>query len=254
MATAEPIPHAVTVPRELSGPGLVQVPELRLYSHSRLIYWWPAWVVGDLIALLTRMQGQLETLGGVQMYVHPSKNLGVMFTVVTLMVILFTNVNLRGMVSVTVILFLMFTTLLFAYLGWWDGVLSWAPYLSMHMNMGFYVIFSSAVFLLWFGAVFVFDRLKFWRVRPGQMTLEYVIGGAEKSWDTRGMMFEMLPQDVFRNWLLGLGTCDVHVMTTGARPEDMVIPNIVFAARKVRMVQNLIAVKPDHLAGQVVQV
>jgi hypothetical protein len=47
MATAEPIPSAVTVPRDLPGaPGLVQVPELRLYSHSRLIYWWPVWVVG----------------------------------------------------------------------------------------------------------------------------------------------------------------------------------------------------------------
>jgi hypothetical protein len=167
--------------------------------------------------------------------------------------VIFTNVNLRGVISVIAILGVMFLTVLFAYLGWWDVILSWIPYLSIHMNMGFYVFFSLGLFIVWLLAFFVFDRLNFYRVRPGQMTLEYIIGGSERSWDTRGMVAELLPQDLFRNWILGLGTGDLHLMVTGARTEELVIPNVLFARRKVRAIQKLIAVKPDQVAEHVVK-
>src|SRR4051812_48560929 len=32
----------------------VEVPELRIYSHSPLYYWWPVWVTGFILALITR--------------------------------------------------------------------------------------------------------------------------------------------------------------------------------------------------------
>jgi len=55
------------------------------------------------------------------MYMHPSKNPGVLYTVVFMLVILFTNISLRGVISVVAILTVMFFTVLFAYLGWWQG-------------------------------------------------------------------------------------------------------------------------------------
>src|SRR5262245_15694647 len=39
-----------------------QVPELRLYSHSTLFYWWPVWLLGYLFALLTYLQGEQVTI------------------------------------------------------------------------------------------------------------------------------------------------------------------------------------------------
>jgi hypothetical protein len=253
MSTVQPIPQRVTSPSDLPGPELSELPELRIYSHSRLFYWWPVWVVGFLIALLTYAEGHLVELHGVKMWMSASKNPGVLFTVLVMMVVLFTNVSMRGVISVVTILAVMFLTVLFAYLGWWDEILRWIPYLSIHMNMGFYVFFSLALFIMWVLAFFVFDRLSFYRVRPGQMTLEYIIGGSERSWDTRGMVAELLPQDLFRNWILGLGTGDLHLMVTGARSEELIIPNVLFARRKVRAIQKLIAVKPEHLAEQVVK-
>ena len=237
----------ITHPSDIPGPELSDMPELRIYSHSRLFYWWPVWVVGFLIALLTYTEGSLVEINGVKMWMSSSKNPGVLFTVLIMLTILFTNVSMRGVISVVAILFVMFITVLFAYLRWWDEILSWIPYLSIHMNMGFYVFFSLAVFIMWFMAFFVFDRLKFWRVRPGQMTQEYVIGGADKSWDTRGMVAELLPQDLFRNWIFGLGSGDMHLIVTGARSEELIVPNVLFARRKVRAIQKLIAVKPDQL-------
>src|SRR6516165_11905661 len=31
--------------------------EVRLYSHSPIFYWWPVWLVGYLMALLTYLDG-----------------------------------------------------------------------------------------------------------------------------------------------------------------------------------------------------
>src|SRR5262245_23612826 len=31
--------------------------EVRLYSHSAILYWWPVWAVGFLMALLTYLEG-----------------------------------------------------------------------------------------------------------------------------------------------------------------------------------------------------
>src|SRR5262249_20415830 len=146
-----------------------------VFSHSPLIYWWPVWVLGYVFAILTWAQGVkvplevLPTESGNPMLIHSSRNLGVIYTVVFMLVLLFSNVTLRGVISIAVILAMMFVTVLFAYMGWWDHILEWIPYLSIHMNLGFYVFFSTFLCIIWLLAFFVFDRVKFWRIRPGQM-------------------------------------------------------------------------------------
>ncbi len=252
MATAHPqVPQHITHPDQVPGIAPNQLPDLIVYSHSPLLYWWPVWVLGYVFALLTWTQGvpvrELDTASGRPMLIHPSKDLGVIYTVVFMLVILFSNITLRGVISVAVILAVMFVTVLFAYLGWWDYILEWAPYLSIHMNLGFYVFFSTFLCIIWLLAFFVFDRMKFWRIRPGQMTVEYVVGGAEKSYDTRGMIAEQLPQDLFRNMILGLGAGDIRIITSGVRSEEMILPNVMFVRRKIHAIQKLIEIKPDQL-------
>jgi hypothetical protein len=233
-------------------PQVGTVPELKIYSHSNLFYWWPVWVIGYIFALVTYIQGQGVTIGNREVLMHPSKNLGVIYTVVFTLVILLTNVSLRGLTSVLVVVTALFFTVLFAWLGWWDDILAVLPYLAIHMNMGFYIFFSSAIFLIWALAFFVFDRMKFWRIRPGQMTFERVIGGGERSYDTRGMVFEKHLEDLFKNHILGLGTGDLRIKTYGARSEEINIPNVIFVDRKVAQIQRLIAIKPDETAQNVV--
>jgi hypothetical protein len=113
------------------------------------------------------------------------------------------------------------------------------------MNMGFFILFSTLIFIVWAGSVFIYDRMSYWKIRPGQITHEYVIGGAEKSYDTRGMVFEKNRQDLFRHWLLGLGSADLVIHTTGARRETLVVPNVLFVDAKVNEIQHMIAVRPD---------
>src|SRR5581483_9735318 len=187
-------------------PAKEQLPEIIIYSHSSLFYWWPVWITGYLFALLTYLQGINVNINGQDYLVHPSKNLGVLYTAVFTLVIVLTNVSLRGMMSVIVIISAMFFTVLFAWLDWWNEILSMLGHLHIFMNAGFYVFFSSALFVVWALAFFMFDRMDYWRIRPGQMTHERVIGGGERSYDTRGMLFEKHLVDFFKHKILGLGS------------------------------------------------
>jgi hypothetical protein len=240
-------PAAVPAPAH-EQPHEEQLHELRIYSHSTFFYWWPVWLTGYIMALVTRIDGQHMELGhtGQFVWMHTSKNLGVLFTLMFFLVILITNISLRGMASVVAVLGAAFGALLLAYFGLWEDMLNWMGKVSIYMNMGFYVFFSTLVFIVWAFSVFVYDRLTYWRVTPGQLTHDTVIGGAQKSYDTRGMVFEKHRQDLFRHWVLGLGSGDIQISTTGARRETVSIPNVLFVDSKVGEIQKMIAMSPDQ--------
>jgi hypothetical protein len=239
--TTAPHPEMVT-PEE---PG-----EVYLISHSNFFYWWPVWVIGYLMALLTYLNGVSVAIppGGQEYLIHPSKNVGVIYTFVFFLVIMMTNITLRGLTSAIVILSALLIALALAYFGWWETVLGLLGSLNIYMNMGFYVFFSTLIFLVWFTSVFIYDRMSYWRVRPGQLMHETVFGGGEKSYDTRGMVLEKLRQDLFRHWILGLGSGDIHITTTGAKREEIYIPNVLFVDAKVARIQKLISIKPEELS------
>lgn len=253
MSTATVQPTVVEQPA--GTPGL-DTP-ITVYSHSPLFYWWPVWAAGYLLAGLTYFQGEYVAFGDSTVLIHPSKNLGVIYTVVFLLVILMTHATVRGLASLTVIVAALAVTFLFAYLGWWERIFSLVQSLAIFMNMGFYVFFSSAVFLAWALAFFVFDRTEYWTFHAGQMVHHTFLSSGEQTYDTRGMSIEKLRDDLFRHWLLGLGSGDMRVRTTGAVQVDFVIHNVLVIGRKVDRIQRLAAMKPDEkpevVAGPVPQ-
>jgi len=231
---------------------------LRIYSRSSFFYWWPIWACGYIMALITWMGGTKVNelappgveLGHVkQVMIHPNPYLGVIFTVVMFLVFMITNVAVRGVWSVVVLLAVGFLAVLFAWLGLWDPILAVLPELAIYANLGFYVFLSTLMFIVWLFTVLVSDRLNYWLITPGQMTYEHVVGGGEKTYDTRGMVFEQLQEDLFRHWLLGFGSGDIRISTTGARKEELYVPNVLFVNAKVKKIQQLIAMKPDQHAN-----
>src|SRR3989440_10628575 len=97
------------------------------------------------------------------------------------------------------------------------------------MNTGFYLVFSSGLLIVWLMMFFVFDRLTYWRTRPGQMTEEHLIGGGAESFDTNGLRFQKLGSDFFRV-VLGLGTGDLKAAVAGGGTHT--ITPLVFAGRQ----------------------
>jgi len=218
------------------------VQEINIYSHSSLLYWWPAWALGFVIAPLNAGQEKfLATAPGGQ----PSSVLGLTYLSILLLLIIFTNVRLRGVNSVVALLAVAFVAVLLAWFGWWDTIAKLIPYLSVHMNTGFYLVFSTALLTVWLLMFFVFDRLTYWRIRPGQMTEEHLIGGGAESFDTNGLRFQKLSSDFFRT-ALGLGVGDLKATAAGGR--EIEIPNVIFVDRKVHAIEELISVKPNHAA------
>jgi hypothetical protein len=218
--------------------------QINIYGHSNLLYWWPAWAFGFLFALLNAGQEQfLATAEGAR----PSSALGLTFVSILLLLIVFSNVRLRGINSVVVLLSVAFIAVLLAWFGWWDDIAKLIPYLSVHMNTGFYLVFSTGLLITWLMMFLVFDRLTYWRVRPGQMTEERLIGGGAESFDTNSLRFQKHRADFFRV-VLGLGAGDLRATTPGGSGAAIEIPNVLFVDRKVHAIERLISVKPEHTA------
>jgi len=231
-------------PSDLPDP--TALPELRIYSRSAIFFWWPVWATGYILAAITYVFGEpLTVSNGTKILVHPNTGLGITFIVILALIMMFTNERARGIYSVVGLLSIAFLTVLFAWLGWWDNILRLIPQLSVYMNFGFYLTFSTLLLVIWLARFFFFDRLTFWSLRPGQLTEEHLIGSAEQSYDTRGMLFEQRANDFFRH-IVGLGAADLLLITTGAKKEEIDIPNVLFANRKIRLMQRLIAIKPEE--------
>src|SRR3954470_9302051 len=124
--------------------------EVTIYPHSMLLYWWPVWVTGYILALLTWLEhnvvqfynanGQVIRLPNgevLQVLMHPNKNLGVIYTVVFILVVVLTNATVRGIASALVIAVVLALTFLFAYLDLWEDILWAISFLAMYMNLGF---------------------------------------------------------------------------------------------------------------------
>lgn len=233
-------------PSDLPDPS--DLPHLNVYSHSTLMYWWPVWLTGYVMALFTYLNGKTIQLDKVRNeWFDPTSTLGVIYVAVLLFVIIFTNIKLRGILSIGFILGILLVGVTFALFGWWDTILEIIPQMSIHMNMGFYLFFSTALLIIWLLQFFVFDRMTYWRIQPGQLTEEHLISGGEETYDARGMLFEQHGDDFFRHRILGLGAGDLALTTSGAKQATIQIPNVLFAERKVRDIQKLVAVQPDKL-------
>jgi hypothetical protein len=234
------------VPQELDKPRVQQ--QLRIYSHSSLFYWWPVWMIGYIMALLTYWSGkeqQIEAIGQAREWIHPSSNLGVAFFLVLFLVILITNFSMRGLASGLIIMGGVLLAVVLAYIGWWDEVFTWFGNLTIHLTLGAYFWFSTLLVLAWAATVFGLDRLSYWEFTPGQLTHKLVFGAGSQSYNTQGMGLEKHRDDPFRHWLLGIGSGDLKIRTSGATHEQIDILNVLFIGSKVAAMQRLIAEVPE---------
>ena len=96
---------------------------------------------------------------------------------------------------------------------------------------------------LWALAVFVFDRQVYMVFIPSQFRVCQQIGGGEQVFPTEGMTLERHRSDLFRHWILGMGSGDLTVHTSGAQSAHIDLPNVLFIGRKVEQIENMIKKK-----------
>jgi hypothetical protein len=254
--------------------------ELRVISHSNLFYWWPVWAVGYLMAVVTLVtdgrfavvpdgtkagvvqdasqarltNGTKLDLKGKEVLIAPdgkhmddprlqvtySKNPGVLWSIVLLLVITITNVPLRGLWSVIVIITIVLLSVIFALLDVWDKILETFSFLDIRINLGGYIFVSTVLLIVWLVAFIYFDRQIYMVFTPGQFRVKQEIGDAETAYDTTGMTVTKQRSDLFRHWFLGLGSGDLIVRTAGAQAHEFHLNNVLFVGTKVKLIEEML--------------
>ncbi len=249
--------------------------EVHIVAHSMLFYWWPVWAVGLLLAGLSGLSGYCLAIvpagtqvvegveGGRDALVPPAgahlpqdpetgkpreptlrvagrSGYGVVFIVVLLLVIFITNVPIRGLWSVVVVLAVLLATIILALAGWWDDIFEAAAHSHVYINAFGYLAISVPLLGLWLVAVLVFDRKTYMVFAPGQLLVCQNIGGGEVAYDTVGMVVAKRRSDLFRHWLLGFGSGDLLVKTAGAHAQQFEMHNVLFVGNKLQLIQQML--------------
>ncbi len=164
--------------------------EVVVISHSPLLYWWPVWAVGFLMAAVSFWHGDqiafvppgtvaeraalveghdgrrdiLVAPAGQALPATPdgkelkqpglrmarSNNPGMVWAMTLFIVIVIVHIKMRGIASVVVVLLLGGATILLAVLGLWDSIVQAIGVIDIHINAFGYLTISLVLFVLWF--------------------------------------------------------------------------------------------------------
>jgi hypothetical protein len=279
-----------TMPAPAASPQAADVPnEIRIVSHSTLFYWWPIWAVGFLMALISwfspyslavvprgskvfpdenfhKVERDVLALPSGKawleknadgnavdphLYVGQKKEMGVLFCVLLLLVITITNVPMRGLWSVIVIMLIISLCIIISLIpNAWDRILHNLDFLDIRINMGGYMLISLVLFVLWLIVMLLFDRQIYMVFKPGQLVVKLEIGDQETVYDSTGASIQKQRSDLFRHWILGFGSGDLIVKTAGAQAHTFDMPNVLFLGRRVREIEDMLRARPVVSAKQ----
>jgi hypothetical protein len=248
MATATTHEMALTSREAQSG--------LKVYSHSPLLYWWPVWAVGFLMALWTWLDNyhmvlvpENAVIEGNQLTVAQGENLekpfvhiarskipGVVFVVTLLVIIVCSHAWLRGPWALFIAACLAATIFLANWLNWWGPLYEWLHLLRIHINLGGYLVISTVLFVVWALTFLVFDRRTFMIFAVGQVRIKDELGDQEKVFDTHTIAFEKRPYDWFR-WLIGFGAGDMILRVGGPQPQTIELANVIRVGKRLHAME-----------------
>ncbi|WP_072389950.1 hypothetical protein [Hyphomicrobium sp. CS1GBMeth3] len=224
--------------------------EIRIYAHSPILYWWVIWAYGYVCAALTYFQGERITLSesAKPIFIHTSPWVGLSFTLLLLLVIVATSVRARGINALLLLLLLGGAATGFYVVMNTPGLWTTAPSLLLHMNLAFYLLLSTVLFVVWFVIVFTVDRLSYWRVRGTQVERVQLFGSAlgraPESWSALHIRLTRYSDDLIAHKILalgflGLGTSDIEAKVSifGGGHEQFRIENVWRAATPLKAVQ-----------------
>lgn len=172
--------------------------------------------------------------------VSPRPWMGPIYFVILFLVILITNIPLRGLWSLVMIISIILLAVLLSLFEKWDAILRASGDLHIFLNMAGYLAISVALLIAWVMAVLVFDRRTYIIFTPGQVKVCEEIGGREKVYDTTNLTLEKHRDDWFRHIILGFGTGDLTVKTAGSDRHEIVLPNVTFIAFKIDAIEKML--------------
>jgi hypothetical protein len=166
--------------------------------------------------------------------------MGPVYLIILILVIVITNVPLRGLWSLVALIGLVVLVLIISLFKWWDTLLTAFVGLHVFINLAGYLLLSVVLCIAWAVSTFIFDRRSYIIFTPGQIRVCEEIGSRERTYDTTGMTIEKHRDDWFRHIFLGFGTGDLSVRTAGADRHEILMPNVALIGFKIDPIQQLI--------------
>ena len=181
------------------------------------------------------------------LYALPHRVGGVIFVFVLLMVVFITNVPLRGMWSLLVIVLAVALVVIFITLGWIETIITWPALLDVGINMAGYMTIAIFLFIIWLVALLAFNgRRTPFSCRASSRCATR--SAAANSATTRtASPSRRQRSDFFRHYVLGMGSGDLIVRTAGAQSHHIDFPNVLFIHSKVQKIEQLIAQVGDRV-------
>jgi hypothetical protein len=201
-------------------------------------------VEGDTERLLKDSKAEKTNDGASYLAVRPRVStrswMGPLFLLILFLVVIITNVPLRGLWSLVTIISIVVISLILSLMDKWDDLLRAMGDLHVYINMAGYLAISLALLAAWIIAVYVFDRRTYIIFTAGQVKVCEEIGGREKVYDTTGMTLEKRRDDWFRHIILGFGTGDLTVRAAGADRHEIILPNVAFIGFKIDAIESML--------------
>lgn len=166
--------------------------------------------------------------------------LGSLFVLILLLVIIITNVPLRGLWSFMVIIFFVVIALFVTVFHGWDEILERLTNLRIYINLAGYLTIATSILVIWTLATFVFDRRAYVIITPGQIKVCEHIGASVRTFDTVGVTFEKQRDDLFRHYILGFGSGDLILRPAGADRHEIKMPNVLGIGWQLQAVENML--------------
>ncbi|MCB9639266.1 MAG: hypothetical protein H6728_08195 [Myxococcales bacterium] len=216
---------------------------VRFISHSQLFYYWPVWVTSLIFAVITRVSGKQITIGSGEskqiVYFVTSPGLGLAFLIILFAVIMFTSVNIRGVWAALVAASFVIFGLLFHFFGVWSPILKFLGGLSFYMSYHFYLVTAIVLAVVWFLVFLVYDQRHYIEFRPTQITLVEEVGEGARNFDTTGLVFDKKRDNFFQHWILGFGSGDLKITTSGGQREEIYFPNVLNISQRIEQIQRI---------------
>ena len=184
-----------------------------------------------------------------EVHMAQNKSYGVIFVIVLLLVILITNVPLRGLWSFIVLIVVIFLSIIFAIMDWWEPIMDRLGRLHIHMNLAGYFLFSLGLFTILGGDVLPVRQaglhdLHSWAVAglPGNRRWAFR-ARHHRHGDSKAAQRSVSPLGLGA----GIGRLDCeHVGRSGRRYD---LPNVLFIGYKVKMIEAMLREKSVVQAG-----
>jgi hypothetical protein len=169
-----------------------------------------------------------------------SNNPGIIWTLTLCALIVVTHIELRGVWSVIAMLGVGLLAVVLALFGLWDALLSAFRVIDIHISAAGYLAISLFLLVLWLITFLLYDRREYMIFTRGQLRVRLAIGTGEMVYDTRGMVLEKKRDALFRHWLLGFGSGDLVVNTSGTNTRQFQMPNVLRIDYKLSQIHTML--------------